>query len=219
LFLILSLGDLALTWILLRYRAGLVYEGNPLAAWCLNSFGWAGVATLKGGGALGVGVISTVLSVRHPQKGGLVLSFGCCVLVCAIAYSGVTALLTGTDSCCPGLPKLWDNSEKLDQRMQLAKDYAAVRARLVEDLVESRCTLADAAATLAQTAWARERFWLEATTRRKPGFPCPESLAAELAGAALDSETGEGRFDALNRRFREQFRSAFGKEPPPFPEP
>ena len=46
-FFLLSVADLLLTCWLLGGE-GPFFEANPLAAWCLEQFGWAGLAGLKG---------------------------------------------------------------------------------------------------------------------------------------------------------------------------
>jgi hypothetical protein len=219
LFLALSAGDLALTWLLLNYRAGLIYEGNPLAAWCLRYHGWQGVTFLKATSAMGVCLISAILSMRHPRKGRFVLGFGCWVLGAVMVYSTAAATLVDMDASCPLFADVCLQARKLDRRCTLLEEYNALRQRLVDDLLARRCTLVEAAAALAESRWAREPFWLDVRIGKQRGFPSRECLAIEIAGRAVHSREDQTVKDNLRSRFQEEFKNAFSIEAPGFPAP
>jgi len=215
LFLVLSLGDLALTWTLLRYRQGLVYEGNPLAAWCMESFGWTGVAALKGGSVVMVGAIAAFLSNRHPPKGRLVLSFGCWVLTAVMIYSIIMGLMTGSASSCPDLPAIWERARHLDNRAEVLREHHELRAQLVRDLVTGRRTLPGAAAELARSRWAREPFWHKVKlVGGRTGFPQQPMVAAELMELAVAALGESLETHAQARRLRQEYCDTYRTSPP-----
>ena len=64
LFTALSLADLVLTCILLRRGGGRVYEGNPVADWWLDAWGWTGLVAFK---VLAI-VLATVLTAAISRR-------------------------------------------------------------------------------------------------------------------------------------------------------
>jgi uncharacterized protein DUF5658 len=100
-FVLLSLADLALTWALIRDGLGSVYESNPVAAWCLQGYGWAGMAAFKALMVLASGGLSEVISRYRPRSGGRVLVLGCFLTASVVLYSGylyLTVAATGTSA-------------------------------------------------------------------------------------------------------------------------
>ena len=87
-FVLLSLADLTLTWALIRDTSGLVYESNPVAAWCLHGHGWAGLAVFKSLMVLASGGLSEIISRYRPRTGGRVLVLGCIITGAVVLYSG-----------------------------------------------------------------------------------------------------------------------------------
>jgi hypothetical protein len=87
LFAILSLADLSLTWFLLNYSGGKIYESNPIASAWLASYGWAGLIIYKVMGLLLVGGVATFISLRQPETGKRVLTFAICALAAVTVYS------------------------------------------------------------------------------------------------------------------------------------
>src|SRR5439155_2048728 len=61
-FVALSLGDLLLTWQLLKQDATWLYEANPLGGWLLRRYGWAAVVALKLGTASAVSLLAVAIS-------------------------------------------------------------------------------------------------------------------------------------------------------------
>jgi hypothetical protein len=83
----LSVADWSLTWALIHNSNGEVYESNPVAAWFLEWYGWAGLALFKAActttfaGAVG-------LLVRfQPRTGARVVTLAVLTLVLVNAYS------------------------------------------------------------------------------------------------------------------------------------
>ena len=88
LFVLLSLADLSMTWALIGDGLGSVYESNPVAAWCLQGYGWSGMAVFKAVMVLASGGLSEVVSRYRPRTGGRVLVLGCIVTASVVLYSG-----------------------------------------------------------------------------------------------------------------------------------
>lgn len=87
LFFALSAADLVLTWWLVVHTGNEVYESNPVAAWWLARYGWAGLTVFKGMAVLLVTGLATLISVSRPQSGGRVLAFGCAAVGAVVCYS------------------------------------------------------------------------------------------------------------------------------------
>jgi hypothetical protein len=87
-FVLLSLADLTMTWALIGDGLGSVYESNPVAAWCLQGYGWAGMAGFKALMVLASGGLSEVISRYRPRTGGRVLVLGCIITASVVLYSG-----------------------------------------------------------------------------------------------------------------------------------
>src|SRR6478609_3973805 len=87
LFLILSLSDLCLTWMLIRHGGGRVYESNPVAHAWLRGYGWHGLAGFKGLTVL-VFAAAVLVLLRHRPRAGLVLvTFACVAVGWVVLYS------------------------------------------------------------------------------------------------------------------------------------
>jgi hypothetical protein len=87
-FVLLSLADLTLTWALIGDGLGSIYESNPVAAWCLQGYGWAGMAMFKALMVLTSGGLSEIISRYRPCIGGRVLVVGCLITASVVLYSG-----------------------------------------------------------------------------------------------------------------------------------
>lgn len=92
LFILLSLVDLSLTWLLLNHHGSNVGEANPVAAWFLETHGWLGMAIFKGCMAFLVVGICALVALRRPVVAHRVLTLGIVVVGCVVAYS---CFLTG----------------------------------------------------------------------------------------------------------------------------
>jgi len=87
LYVCLSLLDLLLTGIVLRYSDGKIYESNPIASEWLRKYGWQGLVIFKVLGLLLVSGVSTYVSVRSPQTGRRLLTFACIAVGLVVLYS------------------------------------------------------------------------------------------------------------------------------------
>jgi len=84
---LLSVGDLALTWVLLHLGAATIYESNPIAAAWLHAYGWAGLAFFKGTCVSLVAILALMLALRIPRAAGRVLTFACLAVGAVNLYS------------------------------------------------------------------------------------------------------------------------------------
>jgi hypothetical protein len=147
LFAALSLADLALTWHLLHRPGGGAYESNPVAAWWLARFGWAGLVGFKAGVVLLVAAVSLVVSRHRPRAAGRVLAFGCSALLAVVLYSGLLVrdveAEAGRAAAAepPGL--VYENLDVADRAVQGRLD---IKRRLAVEVAEGRLTLLEAAA-------------------------------------------------------------------------
>src|SRR5262245_27473989 len=87
LYLLLSLFDLVLTWQLLQYGEGQVYESNPIVNWWLTHYGWLGLTAFKLVAVVVVGGLAAIICLHGPRTGRMVLSFVCAVLLMVVVYS------------------------------------------------------------------------------------------------------------------------------------
>src|SRR5579862_1964268 len=127
-FAFLSLSDLVLTSILIRWSEGDVYESNPLANWCLASFGMTGLVGYK---VLMVTVVLSlvvVISQTRPRAGKGVLVFSCSAMSLVVLYSGFLLGYLGLQG--------YDNQEqdeavqRLVERLNQSMDYDLLQEQL-----------------------------------------------------------------------------------------
>jgi hypothetical protein len=76
-FVVLSVTDLVLTWLLLTAEQGETIESNPIAAWTLENLGWGGMAGFKLAMVSLIAGIAYVVTCRRPRAAELLLVFGC----------------------------------------------------------------------------------------------------------------------------------------------
>ncbi|MBP3955882.1 hypothetical protein J8F10_11355 [Gemmata sp. G18] len=85
-FVLLSAADWVFTFTLLRTHPSAI-ESNPLAAACLEQYGWNGLAVYKAFGVLAL-ILSVVLILRRrPVVAAGVVTFGCAALLSVTTYS------------------------------------------------------------------------------------------------------------------------------------
>jgi hypothetical protein len=87
LFLILSLSDLCLTWILIRRGEGRVYESNPVAHAWLTGYGWHGLIGFKGATVLVFAAVVLMLLRYRPRASLVLVMFGCVAVGWVVLYS------------------------------------------------------------------------------------------------------------------------------------
>jgi len=86
LFAILSAADLLLTSALLRANVG-AYESNPVAAACLEQYGWGGLALYKIGAVVAFAGAVALLIRRRPKVGAAMVTLACLILLSVTSYS------------------------------------------------------------------------------------------------------------------------------------
>jgi hypothetical protein len=213
LFAALSVADLALTWFLLEQPGGGAYERNPVAAWCLAHFGWAGLAVFKLGSVLlAVGLVLFVAR-RRRQTAGRVLTFGCAALLAVLLYSG--SLVARVNAASARLERAEGHGLKLTREWEQQQVYTALHLRVQDDLVARRCTLAEAVGILAGCEWVQSGAWFQQAGRFCPGSTMPERLAGNLVKHILfSSEIYPDPKGELAAELDAQFRSLFGRQVP-----
>jgi len=95
-FVLASAIDFAMTWYLIAHysgspRLGFV-ESNPIARYCLYSWGFDGLVWFKVGTVSLVVVICQVIAAKRLDLARRVLLFASCMVLAVVAYSGVLLL-------------------------------------------------------------------------------------------------------------------------------
>jgi len=86
-FLILSVADLFLTRKLIYGGEGAVFESNPVANWCLTTYGWGGLTAFKLGIVSVIGILAGSLAFWRPRTSELILVFACGAQSAVVLYS------------------------------------------------------------------------------------------------------------------------------------
>jgi hypothetical protein len=185
LFAALSLADLALTWHLLQNPGSGAYESNPVAAWWLAHFGWAGLAGFKGGAVLLAATLSLVVSRHRPRAAGWVLAFGCSALLAVVLYSGllVRGMEAGRDAAAERggtdeTPSPTDEKEEAADRA--VRGRLDIKDRLTADVAEGRLSLLEAAARFRDLNREWSTFQLEAFRETWPGRSDDERYCRQI---------------------------------------
>jgi hypothetical protein len=147
-FAALSLADLGLTAFLLQRGEGRAYESNPVAAWWLERFGWAGLAGFKTALVLLAAAAALLVSRRRPQVGGRIITFACSVLSAVVLYSAclVTRVAAEADSERAALTQAERQRAGLVDSDRRILERIAAKGRLAEEVAEGRLGLLEAAA-------------------------------------------------------------------------
>ena len=149
LFATLSLADLALTRFLLERGGGAAYESNPVAAWWLATFGWAGLAGFKLALVGLVVGLALVVSRYRPRAGGRLLAFGCSALLAVVLYSGFLVRGLAAEAGAPAAASeraAEAEREKLDALLHGVARRVDAKEQVAQEVAEGRLTLAEAAA-------------------------------------------------------------------------
>jgi hypothetical protein len=181
LFLLLSLSDLGLTWLLVERGGGLIYEGNPLADWWLHRCGWAGLAVFKVLTVLIVVGLTAVVSRSRPSSGGLILSVACAVLALVVGYS--CYLVGGGAAREPEsleLASACAEKAHIDAEWEKSREYSRALQQLSAALVDGRCSLREATAQLGSTRRGQDPVWLHRLHAYLPAGTNEECLATGL---------------------------------------
>jgi Domain of unknown function (DUF5658) len=86
-FSILSLADLCLTWVLIRYSGGRVQESNPLAQAWLAKHGWQGMVGFKMATISVFLAVVFVVSCYRPRTSLVLVLFACLSVGSVVLYS------------------------------------------------------------------------------------------------------------------------------------
>lgn len=189
LFAILSSLDLLLTWLLLQYGDGAVYESNPVANWWLAHGGWLGLAGFKFGVVALVGCLCAVISLYQPRAGRLILSFACSILLVVVLYSSAVAGYVGVQTELQEarvIPSPEESAWKLERQLRGDKEYRALREHLSKELIGGRDTLREAVAKLAASEMGHDARWLKILHLNYPDLPDEVCLAANFMEFTLD---------------------------------
>jgi hypothetical protein len=192
-FVLLSVLDLLLTTWLLRAGGGQVYEANPLAAWWLGRFGWAGLAAFKAAAVLFAVAAFAALHWYRPDAARRVMTLTCAALALVVLYSA--SLAVAMNPAAGGLEgrELMAKAalhEELCARLETVKAFRRLRCRLSREVIGGRRTLAEAVARLQQEELTRDPTWLRQTRYRNPGRSLPEILQSQLL-AQIREDLGE----------------------------
>jgi hypothetical protein len=212
LFLALSLGDFALTWLLLN-RGGGAYESNPAAAWWLEQFGWFGLVSFKLGMCAVAMTLISAVSRRNPHAAGRILFFACSALLAVVAYSG--SLVPKVFAQAEAEERIEARNRKLDNEITRSRDYYSTLIDLRDELLAEHCGLFDAVAVLMETERVREPQWYEGLSSAYPGYSKPELVAIRLLLELQDHPTIHQSVRVKRiRSLRAQFAICFGRPVP-----
>jgi hypothetical protein len=208
-------ADLCLTWHLLSHADGQVYEGNPLARWWLDNYGWVGLAVFKLGLALFVIVVTLVIARQRPRAAGRVLMVSCGILAVVVLYSG---FLAGAVAACspsggldPELAATIKQGRHLDRQLQQAEAYHQLLERLGADVIAGRLSLPEATAELGASGQGRNPNWLRYLGRLYPDRSEQARLAANLVYFALETLQEANSVDEESaRRLTADYRACYG---------
>jgi hypothetical protein len=218
LFALLSLTDLALTWHLLRTGGGAVYESNPVAAWWLGHYGWAGLAGFKAAMVAVAAGLGVLIFFRRPRAGHRVLTFGCAALAAVVLYSGY---LLCHDLHRPGgidpteVTRLQKGLEEMDAGIRHSKAYRDVLGEVIDDVRGGRCALEEGVARLAATEQARDATWMKRLRFYYPGRGDSECLAVVLVNHIDQEQDGSAAGMRLRQDLEKQFLALYGRTLPP----
>lgn len=183
LFATLSATDFFLTWNLIREGNGPVYESNPTARWCLEQYGWGGLAAYKAVMVLFFVAVALVIHAARPRTGRRVLTAACCIVGTVVVYScSLMGYVQAEEANGPALGNPISRVTGSEGRWQ--EEYRLVLQRAIRDLTDQRCTLDEAVDRLAQTERGRDPGWLSLLRTTHPGHSDREVLTRHLLACA-----------------------------------
>jgi hypothetical protein len=218
LFPVLSGADLFLTWRLLGQGRSAVYESNPVAAWCLGHFGWAGLVWFKLGAVVVVLGACLALSRRRPRAGAGVLSFGCIVLAAVVMYS---SYLAGPAHALDDAVRAEEviglaNMQHLEQEFNWVRRQQTVKRQLAEEIIAGRCGLPEAVERFLAQAQASGPGWLRRLGRAYALDSARDSVAANLLRYLLRQRRGDpATWERRSREWIATYRARYHMASPP----
>jgi hypothetical protein len=147
LFTALSLADLSLTAFLLQGGGVHTYESNPIAAWWLARFGWAGLTAFKMAVTLLVASLVLVVSRCRPRTGGSVLVFACTAVLAVVLYSAclVSYVAAEVEGVRAEVAELDREFQDMEQHDAVILNRISAKERVAEEVAAGQLTLIQAA--------------------------------------------------------------------------
>lgn len=216
-FTLLSGADFALTRHLLQIGDDSFYEWNGAARWCLDQFGWGGLAAFK------AVVVASVLALaywiyRYRSKiGHRVLTFGCLTVSVVVLYSIYLVAEAHRPPAVENravVAEMRRQIERMDKRFEAASGFRELQAQLADDLVANRRDLSDTVDLLADSEHGRD-------SQRMASLRCAfidlgdrQCLAISLINLTVARYLDAPDVMELATRLQADFRSLFGIEMP-----
>ena len=194
LFVLLSLGDLLLTWWLLEHSGRVVCEANPIADWWLERFGWLGLAGFKASMVLFVIVLTSVISRHRPHAARRILGFGCTILA-LVALHGFALRQTAEtpDEWIARVNKDQEEHNREARRRTSMLYYRILLADVTHDLTAGKFTLSQAVDKALHLLRGEDPNFLDIVARRHPGYSLRESLAIEITNHEADARVASSK--------------------------
>jgi hypothetical protein len=216
LFALLSLTDLAMTRWLIGSSDRQVHEANPIAKWCLESHGWAGMVCYKCAVVLLVLGLSTVVFRYRPRAASGILAFGCACLALVVCYS--TALCRTP----PGAADDEETRQRLESMNNETRAWNDQRSAMLallhelrQELLVESCTLREAVDRLAKSDDGKVPGVLHAQTRLYPDRPVAQGIAAFIISHTVSTVKHEPHTAAqLALRLVREFEHTYGSAIP-----
>lgn len=206
----LSISDVALTCWLVGRPGGNVYEANPVAAWALGRWGWAGLAGIKVASVgLALAALAGVAAYR-PRTAAWAVRFACVVLAGVVAYSSVLAATADREPTARAKAEADAAGRRLDAAVRPRRAAARFSEGMYRDLRAGRPL--PAAAREVVEADPRLTRWCV-----PPGVDRAAPDAERVVAAGLVDAVAAGaapRDAALVRRLRAEYRARYGEDDP-----
>lgn len=189
-FLVLSLGDLYLTWRLVGGTEGVVYESNPLASWWLQAHGWWGLVSFKLALVLLVTSLALVITFLRPPLGKRFLTFACVTVGVVVLYSGSLVCwlrVEAGDAASTSLGEVHLRTARLEALRLRTWEYHHLLNQLGQDVIAKQRSLSEAVAALSAAERAQDPDWLAYLRVAYPGHSDEQCLAANLIDIAVVS--------------------------------
>lgn len=218
LFTLLNVADLTLTWFLLD-SAETIHEGNPVAAWLLDTYGWLGLTAFKASTMLVGAGLAVVICRRRPGTGQVLLGLCNVILALVVGYSTYLVgclSLQGEDDLSPtDLRRLEVFNRRMDHERQVNWEYTRRRIQLCNELASRQRRLRDAVAELTTLEKAADPQWLRQLRELYPGYSDAACLAANLMEHTLAQRRQDQQgVQRLLVQLHRDFRTSFGTPPP-----
>ncbi len=215
----LSALDYCLTRLLIEQTEGLVYESNPLAAWMLEGYGWAGLAVYKMTCSAVVLMLAAIVSRFRPRAGRRLLAGSVAMLVLVTGYSlSLWAAPAWASDDLRSLYVLQAQTRALEKERREVRLYADMALGLSRELETGRMSLAEATARLERELTQLSEYDpLRYMRSRYQGLSDQACLSATLirgVSASLHEDPAQCR-PCLDR-LQQEFEGRYGAPLPAF---